>query len=121
MLAPPVTNVLHRVAAGDRAAVRECLARYGGLVWSLVRRSTSDAAEAEDAVQEIFVDVWQSASRFDPAVASEATFIAMIARRRLIDRARRRNRDGSGDQILLPRCGCLTVLSFAHGDGNSCS
>lgn len=90
MLAPPVTTVLHRVAAGDRAAVRECLTRYGGLVWSLVRRSTSDAAEAEDVVQEIFVDVWQSASRFDPAVASEATFIAMIARRRLIDRARRR-------------------------------
>ena len=42
----------------------------------------------EDAVQEIFVDLWKSAVRFDPAVASEAAFIAMISRRRLIDRMR---------------------------------
>jgi RNA polymerase sigma-70 factor (ECF subfamily) len=56
-------------------------------------------AEAEDAVQEIFVDLWKSAARFDPAVASEAAFIAMISRRRLIDRLRSAKRrpivDGS--------------------------
>jgi len=44
--------------------------------------------DAEDAVQEIFVDVWKNAGRFDPSQASETTFIAMIARRRLIDRIR---------------------------------
>lgn len=92
MLRAAVNSLLHRVAAGDRSAVRECLTRYGGLVWSLARRSTPNQADAEDAVQEIFVDLWQSAARFDPSVASEPTFIAMIARRRLIDRARRRQR-----------------------------
>ena len=81
--APPV---LLRVAHGELQAVKECLSRYGGLVWSLARRYAP--AEAEDAVQEIFVDLWKSAARFDPAVASEAVFIAMIARRRLIDRLR---------------------------------
>ncbi len=40
----------------------------------------------EDATQDIFLDVWKSASRFNPDVASETTFVAMIARRRLIDR-----------------------------------
>jgi DNA-directed RNA polymerase specialized sigma24 family protein len=38
--------------------------------------------DAEDAVQEIFIDVWKNASRFDESRASETTFIAMIARRR---------------------------------------
>ena len=66
--------------------MQECLDRYGGLVWSMARRYAP--AEAEDAVQEIFVDLWKSAGRFDPAVASEAAFIAVISRRRLIDRVR---------------------------------
>lgn len=81
--APPI---LVRVGRGELQAVQECLRQYGGLVWSLARRYAP--AEAEDAVQEIFVDLWKSAARFDPAVASEAAFIAMIARRRLIDRLR---------------------------------
>ncbi len=61
--------------------------RYRGLVWSLARRLCGP--EAEDAVQEVFLDVWRSAERFNPDVASETTFVAMIARRRLIDRRRR--------------------------------
>jgi RNA polymerase sigma-70 factor (ECF subfamily) len=44
-------------------------------------------------VQEIFVEIWRNAEKFDPEVASEATYIAMIARRRLIDRYRRRARE----------------------------
>lgn len=81
-----------RIAAGDSPAVRECVQRFGGLVWSLARRWIDDATEAEDAVQEIFIDLWRSAARYDPARASEAGFVAMIARRRLIDRARKRQR-----------------------------
>jgi RNA polymerase sigma-70 factor (ECF subfamily) len=55
--------------------------------------------EAEDAVQEIFVDIWKNAARFDPEQASETTFIAMIARRRLIDRIRYSQRRISADSI----------------------
>lgn len=85
-------TVLQRIAAGDPAAVDECIDRYGGLVWSLARRYLRQYADAEDAVQDIFVELWRSAARFDPAVASEATFITMISRRRLIDRQRRHAR-----------------------------
>ncbi len=81
--------LLRRVAAGDKAAVGEVVASFGGLVWSLARRLSPTPADAEDAVQEIFLDVWKSSARFDPAQGSEKLFIAMIARRRLIDRLRR--------------------------------
>lgn len=81
-------SLLQRVAANDAAAVRECIDAYGGLVWSLARRFCPTPSEAEDAVQEIFVNLWRSAGRFDPTLASEPTFVSMIARRRLIDRAR---------------------------------
>ncbi len=80
--------VLPRVALGDEGAVKECLDRYGGLVWSLARRWIRSREEAEDAVQEIFISVWRSAGRFDASRSSEATFVATIARRRLIDRLR---------------------------------
>ncbi|MEM9082725.1 MAG: sigma-70 family RNA polymerase sigma factor [Planctomycetota bacterium] len=84
--------ILPRLASGDGEAAEELTARYGGLVWSLARQQSPTAAEAEDAVQDIFLSIWQSAGRFDPTVASETTFIAMIARRRLIDRQRKRSR-----------------------------
>lgn len=62
------------------------------MVWALARRMSYGSNEAEDAVQEIFLDLWKSAARFDPAASSETAFVAMIARRRLIDRRRRSQR-----------------------------
>ena len=85
-------SILRQVAQGDPAAMQACMDRFGGLVWSLARRLSPGQADADDAVQEIFVDLWKSAPRFDPGIASETTFVAMIARRRLIDRSRRRKR-----------------------------
>ncbi len=64
------------------------MARYGALVWSLARRLSPTHADAEDATQEIFLDLWRSAGRFDPTRGSEQLFVMMIARRRLIDRLR---------------------------------
>ncbi|HMP08002.1 MAG TPA: sigma-70 family RNA polymerase sigma factor [Lacipirellulaceae bacterium] len=86
------TSLLGRVAAGDGGAVEECLSQYGPLVWSIARRLGANPSDAEDAVQEVFVELWRVAGRFDAAIASEATFIATIARRRLIDRRRRQQR-----------------------------
>ena len=85
-------SILQRVAAGDSASVDECIARYGDIVWALARRSSPTRADAEDAVQEIFLEIWRSAGRYNPQVASEATFIGMISRRRLIDRFRQGKR-----------------------------
>jgi RNA polymerase sigma factor (sigma-70 family) len=79
------------MASGDTAAVRECMDRYGALVWSLARRLSRTAADAEDAAQEIFLDIWRSASRYDASQGTDKIFIATIARRRLIDRLRKKS------------------------------
>ena len=98
--------ILHRIASGDRSAVQECLNKYGGLVWSIARKLLRNLDDAEDAVQEVFIDIWKNAGRFDEAQASETTFVAMIARRRIIDRirysARRISADSLDDVLLEP-------------------
>ena len=91
--------ILQRIAEGDKTAVQDCLNMYGGLVWSLARRMLSNSDDAEDAVQEIFIDIWKNAERFDAQQASEATFIAMISRRRLIDRIRKMQRQVNTDSL----------------------
>jgi len=98
-------SVLQRVAGGDPFAVRECIDRYGALVWSLARRLSRTTIDAEDATQEIFLDIWRSAGRFDASQGSEGVFIAMIARRRLIDRLCKRSPE--------PPMGSTDVLDFA--------
>ena len=97
-------TLLERIARGDAEAVPECLALYGGLVWSLARKHSADPSDAEDAAQEVFIDIWRNAVRYDPMVAAEATFVAMIARRRLVDRSRKRGRS-------------LSTTSLPQGEG----
>jgi RNA polymerase sigma-70 factor (ECF subfamily) len=104
-LGPPLNTptkppLLPLVASGDRNAIRECIERYSGLVWSLARRARLTQDEMEDVVQEIFLDLWRNAARFDASVASEATFVAMIARRRLIDQRRRRQRRPETEPLI---------------------
>ena len=86
-------NLLVRIGAGDKAAVSDFVDRYGSLLWSLATRFTKTESDAEDAVQEVFIEIWKSAHRFDAAIAGEATFVSMIARRRLIDRNRKKRVD----------------------------
>lgn len=85
-------SLLQQVAAGQSHAVAEVIDAYGGLVWSLARKYFGRSAEAEDAVQDAFIAVWKAAAKYDPEVAAESTYIAMIARRRMIDRLRKEGR-----------------------------
>jgi RNA polymerase sigma-70 factor, ECF subfamily len=95
-------SLLKRVANGDSGAIKEVMDQFGGLVWSLARRSCYNPADAEDATQEIFLDIWKSASRYDESKGSETLFVAMIARRRLIDRIRRQGREPYMEDVDEP-------------------
>jgi RNA polymerase sigma-70 factor (ECF subfamily) len=81
--------VLERLAEGDCSAVDECIQRYGGLIWSIGKRYLKDVSDLEDVTQEVFVELWRTADRFDQSRSTEGSFISMIARRRCIDRLRR--------------------------------
>jgi RNA polymerase sigma factor (sigma-70 family) len=107
--------LLPRIAAGDQSAVPECISRYGTLIWSLARRRLASRQDAEDAVQEVFVDLWRSADRFDPLLAEEITFVAMIARRRVIDTLRRRT---ALPQASAVDASSITELADPVGDAS---
>lgn len=87
-----VLPVLPQMARGDDDAASICLRQYGPLVRTLVRRHFSSEADVEEVMQEVFISLWKNAARFDPSLGSEATFVATIARRRVIDSARARSR-----------------------------
>ena len=92
-------DLLPRIAEGEPRAAEELMDRYGALIWSLARRHTRRPADAEDAVQEIFLALWKNADRFDAERSSEPTFITMIARRRLIDLHRHKQRRPQNDSV----------------------
>jgi len=84
--------LLRDVACSTPDAMSRLIDQYGGLVYGLaVRYLGSARSEVDDAVQDIFVNLWLSASSYNPALGSEAAFIATVARRRLIDRRRRQH------------------------------
>ena len=87
-----VETPLEMIARGVDGGVEACVEAYGSLVASLAHRLLRHESEVDDAVQEIFIELWKTAQRFDPERASDRGFVAMIARRRLIDRIRKQDR-----------------------------
>lgn len=108
-------SVLQRIAGGYLDAMRECIDQYGGLVWSLARRWSRTAADAEDATQEICRHIWRSADRFDDSKGSETVFITMISRRRLIDHLRKT----MAEPIMESSPGVLESVAGPHDPGTS--
>ncbi len=86
----PDYRLMRRVAIGEEDAIAELYNRFGALVFRLSVQFLSNNAEAEDAVQEIFVRLWKTADRFDPRKAKLVTWVMLITRRHLIDRIRKK-------------------------------
>lgn len=82
-------ELMQRVASDECAGVAELYDRFGSLVYRMAYQMSPKKADAEDAVQEIFVRLWRSADRYDPARASLSTWVVLITRRYLVDRLRR--------------------------------
>ena len=87
--APPTHDeLLTRVASGDQAAFGELYDLMASRVLGLVRRVLRDQAQSEEVTQEIFLEVWQSAARYDQRKGGASTWIMTMAHRRAVDRVR---------------------------------
>jgi RNA polymerase sigma-70 factor (ECF subfamily) len=81
-------QLMTRVALGDASAFEELYDTTAGTVLGVARRVLRDPAQAEEVTQEVMVEVWRTAARFDPAKGSAATWILTMAHRRAVDRVR---------------------------------
>jgi len=90
-------DLLDRIAGGDQRAFAELYDLLSSRVLGLVRRILLDHAQSEEVTQEIFLEIWQTATRFDPNKGGATTWILTMAHRRAVDRVRAsqssRNRD----------------------------
>ncbi len=90
-------SLLSRVAEGDEAAFGELYDQIALRVLGLVKRLLVDHAQSEEVTQEIFLEIWRTASRYDAQRGGASTWIMTMAHRRAVDRIRSsqsgRNRD----------------------------
>ncbi|MCM2255695.1 MAG: sigma-70 family RNA polymerase sigma factor [Vicinamibacteria bacterium] len=97
---PP--DLLRRIEAGDRAALADLYDQHASLVNALCLRILRDRAEAEEVLQEVFLQAWRQAGRYDPARGSVTSWLAVIARSRSLDRLRRRAARREAPEDAIP-------------------
>jgi RNA polymerase sigma-70 factor, ECF subfamily len=95
-------GLLARIQSGDESAMPALFDRYGTLVYSVAFRVLKDASEAEDVMQEIFVQVWKNPRAFVSGKGSLAGWLAVVARNRSIDVIRRRRPAEPVELFALP-------------------
>jgi RNA polymerase sigma-70 factor (ECF subfamily) len=86
----PDTELVHRIADRRQEALAALYDRFAPLLMALTRRILGNAADAEEVVQEAFIQVWAQASRYDPRRSSVSTWLVLLARSRAIDLLRSR-------------------------------
>lgn len=85
-------DLLRRIAAQDRQALAELYDELAGLLFAASLRIVGDPSEAEEVMQDVFVQIWERAETFDPALGTPTSWATRIARNRSIDRLRSRQR-----------------------------
>lgn len=81
-------ELLRQIAAGDRSAFGEFYDRHSVLMFSVASRILNDPSDAEDVMQEAFVQIWEKAGNFDPKLGKPSSWAAILVRNKAIDRIR---------------------------------
>ncbi|MFJ4921574.1 sigma-70 family RNA polymerase sigma factor [Streptomyces sp. NPDC088725] len=85
---PDLPELLGQVARGDQEAFSRVYDQVSGPVMGLVRSVLRDPAQSEEVMQEVLLEVWRSAARFQPSRGSGMTWVLTLAHRRAVDRVR---------------------------------
>jgi RNA polymerase sigma-70 factor, ECF subfamily len=96
------TDVLAGIQAGDQEAMAKFFRRYSSMVYSVALRVLKDSGEAEDVMQDIFIQVWKNPDAFVSGRGSLGGWLAVVARNRAIDRLRRRRPSDPVELFALP-------------------
>ncbi|MGD0555453.1 MAG: ECF RNA polymerase sigma factor SigK [Streptosporangiaceae bacterium] len=95
-------ELLAQVARGDHAAFETVYDQLAGPVYGLVRKVLRDPAQSEEVAQEVMLEIWRSASRFDSARGSAVSWVMTIAHRRAVDRVRSETAATEREHKLAP-------------------
>jgi RNA polymerase sigma-70 factor, ECF subfamily len=90
-----------RLRSGDQAAMTELYDRYSSLVYSVALRVLADTGQAEDVLQEVFLQLWRNPGAFNAARGRLAPWLAVIARHKAIDQLRGRREQTDIEDVVL--------------------
>jgi RNA polymerase sigma-70 factor (ECF subfamily) len=96
-----LSRLLARAGVGDRAAFATLYERTSSHLFAVVLRINRDRAQAEDVLQEVYVNVWRAAQSFDAAQSQPLTWLTSIARNRAIDSLRRKQTEPQTQSLPL--------------------
>ena len=99
---PDLIGLLAQVARGDHRAFELLYGELAGPVYGVVRQVLRDPAQSEEIAQEVLLEIWRTASRFDAAKGSPAAWALTIAHRRAVDRVRSQSASSRREEKAAP-------------------
>jgi RNA polymerase sigma-70 factor, ECF subfamily len=121
-----VDLLVGRVALGDAQAFEALYDELSSAVFGLARRVVRDPARAEDVTQEVFLEVWRKAARFDSTLGKAKTWVMTIAHRRAVDAvrrsesAKRQDNHAAADEVTHDEPADAVIAAEEHGAVREC-